>query len=139
MQTRPDRAPSRGRIRPLAALTACLALAACGLPDRRAEAELKAQFDPVETRADFVARATGRAWQSDEIRVRFAPDGTLAGEVNGVPVTGDWRWQDRLLCTAFHVGDSGGDGCSEIGIRPGEMLVVPLSGRGAPYTYTETG
>jgi hypothetical protein len=118
-------------------IMAGLILGGCSIQTGRDEASLRAQFTPVADEAGFVQQVTGRDWQSDEIRVRFLPDRRLSGTVNGVPVTGNWRWSDGLLCSDFRVGDSGGDGCSEIGIKPGELLVVPLSGSGAPYTYTE--
>lgn len=114
-----------------------MGLAACSMQTAREEAALKAEFTPVTTRAAFVEQVAGKSWQSDEIRVSFTPDGQVRGEVNGVPVTGTWRWSGELFCTGFHVGDSGGDGCAQVGIRPGTLLAVPLSGKGAPYTYTE--
>lgn len=120
-------------------IAAGLVLGACSFQAAREEATLRSEFTPVVTEAAFVESVANRQWQSDEIRVRFLPGGQLTGEVNGVAVTGDWRWSDTLLCSDFRVGDAGGDGCSEIGIKPGELLVVPLSGAGAPYTYTQVG
>lgn len=114
-----------------------LAVTGCSFQAKRDEAALRSGFTPMTTRADFVENTSGRQWQSDEILVRFQPDGTLVGEVNGVPVSGTWTWANAMLCSDFRVGDSGGDGCSQVGIKPGELLAVPLSGTGAPYTYTE--
>ena len=78
-----------------------------------------------------------RADEQALITVRFSENGTLRGDINGVPVTGQWEWRDDEGCTAFRVSDAGGSGCSQVGIKPGELLVIPRSGEGAPYTYTE--
>lgn len=122
------------RVTFLAAVGA-VALAGCSIASSGDEAALKAQYDPVTTRDAFVSKAAGRPWQSDEVVVRFSGDGSLSGSVNGVPVTGEWTWQGSQFCTTFRVGDSGGDGCSEVRIRPDELLIVPRDGTGAPVVY----
>lgn len=114
-----------------------LSLAACGMETSREESELMSQFTPITTRDGFVANVVGRQWQSDEIRVTFAKGGGLTGTVNGIEVTGGWTWAGDQFCSNFRVADSGGQGCSKLGIKPGELLVVPLEGAGAPYTWTE--
>lgn len=110
-------------------------LAGCETDQRGEEQALIAQFDMIESRAAFVAAAVGPNWSSDEISVRFREDGSLRGDINGVPVTGQWEWRDGAVCSTFRVSDSGGTGCSKVGSKPGELLVVPFAGEGAPYTY----
>lgn len=115
---------------------ALLAIAGCEPASRAEEQALIAEFDLIDTREGFVSAAVGPEWRSDEISVRFRDDGTLRGDINGVPVTGQWQWQGDTICSTFRVSDSGGTGCSRVGIKPGELLVIPGSGAGAPYTYT---
>lgn len=113
-----------------------LAVAGCSLVERQEERALEAGFDPITTEAQFIDQVVGQDWQSDEIRVTYAADGTLSGEINGVEGKGIWHWDNDLFCSAFIVGDSGGEGCAKLGIRPGELLVIPNGGRGAPFVYT---
>ena len=120
----------------IAALPA-LTLMACGAAMPREDAALIAQYEPLTTEAAFLEHVGDSRWRSDEITVSFQPDGTLAGAVNGVPASGVWDWRGDLFCFGFTVGDTGGLGCSEVRAGPGEMLVVPREGRGAPYVYTE--
>jgi hypothetical protein len=119
----------------LALAVAFAAVAGCGLEEAKEEADLKAQFTPITTRQEFIDIAVGPQWQSDEIVASFAPDGGLIGEINGVPVTGSWDWQNGQFCMDFRVATSGGTGCSTLGHRADEILVTPLGGRGAPYSY----
>lgn len=114
---------------------ALFAAAGCDLGQRAEERALIAEFDIIGSREGFVAAAVGPEWRSDEITVRFRDDGTLRGDINGVPVTGQWEWRGQEICSTFRVSDAGGTGCSRVGTKPGELLVVPRSGAGAPYTY----
>ncbi|QDY69434.1 hypothetical protein FPZ52_07205 [Qingshengfaniella alkalisoli] len=100
------------------------------------EQELRSQYTPVTTRAQFVEIAVGHQWQSDEIRATFGEDGAISGGINGVPLTGTWKWDGSQFCMTFRVATSGGNGCSKLGYKPGEILVTPLHGFGAPYAYT---
>lgn len=122
------------RHRIAAALGGVLALTACGLLQ---EQELKAEYTPITTREAFLAHVGDRSWSSDGILVRFDDAGRIIGTVAGEPVGGSWTWRDGQFCSAFRVGDSGGEGCSQIRARPGEILVVPIGGLGRPYVYTE--
>lgn len=124
-------------VRAMSLAAALAALAACDPGQRADEQALIAEFDLIGSRDGFVSAAVGPQWRSDEITVRFSENGTLRGDINGVPVTGQWEWRDDEVCTAFRVSDAGGSGCSQVGIKPGELLVIPRSGEGAPYTYTE--
>ena len=124
-------------MRVLFSLLCGLVLVACDTGSSRDEAELKSQFTILTTRDDFVSQIVGRNWQSDSVKVQIAADGTLTGDLNGVPATGVWEWQDNLFCSAFRIADSGGQDCSQIGIARDRMLVVPLRGTGAPFVYTE--
>ncbi|MCV6596727.1 MAG: hypothetical protein OIF40_06565 [Mangrovicoccus sp.] len=117
----------------IAALAVCVT--GCGIAERGDEQALIAEFDMIEDRAEFVSAVVGKNWQSDAINLRFGKDGTMRGDINGVPVTGAWEWHSGQVCTNFQVSDSGGAGCAKIGTKPGEMLVIPRSGTGAPYTY----
>lgn len=117
-------------------LAAMLGVTGCSRGPTAEERALIAEFDMITTQDDFEAAVIGTLWRSDEITVRFSEDGTLSGDINGVPVTGSWTWRGETVCTAFRVSDSGGAGCSLVGIQPGALLVVPGSGEGAPYTYT---
>ncbi|MEM1361905.1 MAG: hypothetical protein AAGF94_09355 [Pseudomonadota bacterium] len=92
-------------------------------------------FEPINTREGFVAFAVGPRWTNDEIKVSFDADGGLSGDINGVAVTGTWIWQNDQICTTFLAADAGGEGCSKLGSRPSELLVIPRGGSGAPYTY----
>ena len=115
---------------------ACALLSACAIDERAEEAELISHYEPVTTQADFEARVIGRHWKSGPADVTFAKDGSLSGNIDGVPVNGTWVWDDGMLCTAFRAADSGGEGCSKLRHRGDEMLVIPRGGTGAPYTYT---
>lgn len=120
--------------RTLAIPLAALALGACGLAQEQA---LKAEYTPITTREAFLATVEGRTWDSDGIIVTFDEAGAIRGTIAGEPVGGTWSWQDGQFCSVFRVGDAGGEGCSEIRARPGEILVVPIGGWGRPYSYTE--
>lgn len=114
---------------------AFLVVAGCDMGQRAEERALIAQFDMIGSRDGFVAAAVGPQWRSDEITVRFREDGTLRGNINGVLVTGQWEWRGAEICSTYRVSDAGGTTCSQVGIKPGELLVIPRSGAGAPYTY----
>jgi len=110
-------------------------LAGCSMAERGEEQTLISQFDMIGTRDGFVSAVVGQNWRSDAINLSFGSDGTMSGDINGVPVRGNWEWQGDQVCTNFRVSDSGGAGCAKVGTKPGEMLVIPRSGTGAPYTY----
>lgn len=119
----------------LLAFAATGLLLGCTAQQSPEEQALIDAFEPIETREAFVAFAVGPRWRSDEIKVSFDADGGLSGDINGVAVTGTWLWQGDQICTTFLAADAGGEGCSKLGSRPGELLVIPRGGSGAPYTY----
>lgn len=120
-----------------AAVTLAL-LTGCSMMQSSDEADLISQFSPVSTEAQVQESVVGHTWKSDEITVQFTENGALSGSINGVEVDGTWAWKDGQFCSSFRVADSGGEGCSTLGLKGNEMLVVPLAGAGAPYTYTRS-
>lgn len=147
-------APLMSAVATAICLAAICLTAGCATDVAREEAALRAQFTPLQTRAQFVRAAAGQLWRSEEILVRFSGDGTLAGEIDGVAVTGTWAWQGDLFCSSFRVADAGGAGCAEVGIRaagavpqdelpmgapprdrPAALLIVPRDGTGAPMVW----
>lgn len=114
---------------------ALLALAACTPERPPAETALISKFTPLTTQEEFVAKVVGKPWKQTGISVHFLRDGTLGGMVGREPLSGTWTWKDGQLCALYRASDAGGDGCAKVGLRPGEMLMVPRNGTGAPMVY----
>ncbi|MFV0244788.1 MAG: hypothetical protein ACK5IB_07195 [Qingshengfaniella sp.] len=113
-----------------------LALAGCSLAQLKEERALEATFEPITTQEAFLAQGVGRVWKNDEITIVYEADGQMRGDANGVQGTGKWWWDDDLMCSTVLIGDSGAEDCVKLGIKPGEMMVIPLRGWGAPFVYT---
>lgn len=53
------------------------------------------------------------------VQVMTKPDGTIAGDAEGTPIVGTWRWSDGLLCTTVVVGSN---------TRPEAFKLIALAG-----------
>ncbi|GGB07347.1 hypothetical protein [Allosediminivita pacifica] len=84
------------------------------------------------TEAKFIARVTDRPLRAEGICFTIRSDGGMTGEIDGVPLAGQWIWRDALF---FHWAALGGEelgsDCELIEVRGNRMRYIREEGRGA--------
>ncbi len=79
-------------------------------------------FRPVTSRADFLELIAGKSLTRFGVRLSVRPDGQIEGRAFGLPVSGDWRWQEGYFCRAMQAGsETLPDDCQQV-LRKGDTL-----------------
>ena len=58
-----------------------------------------ADFQKVESRADFVALVSGKTLTRPRVKLQVSPNGQISGKGAAWPVSGKWQWKDGYLCS----------------------------------------
>ena len=107
----------------LMTLTICAALA-CATP-------AFADYQKVESRADFIALVSGKTLTRPLVRLQVSPDGQISGKGAAWPVTGRWQWKDGYLCRSLEWGgDDLGYNCQEVKANGAKVRITSDRGTG---------
>lgn len=87
----------RGRL--VTAALPAAALAACAAPFTPLD-----PFEPVATEAAFAERVVGRELAYPEGTIMLEAGGTVGGAFGDDVVSGDWSWQNGLVCREVWIG-----------------------------------
>lgn len=105
-------------------LTTICAAAVCAAP-------AFADFQKVESRADFVALVSGKTLTRPLVKLQVQPNGVISGKGAAWAVSGKWQWKDGYLCRSLEWGgDDLGYNCQEVKVHGGKMRITSDRGTG---------
>lgn len=88
-------------------------------------------FQPVQSRDQFVDLIAGRALTRFLVRLEVTADGRIGGSAFGAQVTGDWRWQGNYFCRNLRFGSEDlGPNCQVVMVRDSTLRFIADEGRG---------
>lgn len=61
-------------------------------------------FTPVTDRDEFLELVEGRTLTRLGVRLEVLPDGRIGGRAFGLPVSGQWRWEEGYFCRVMVAG-----------------------------------
>lgn len=90
-----------------------------------------AEFQTVETRADFVALVSGKTLTRPLVRIEVKADGNISGKGAAWDVSGKWQWKDGYLCrTLIWGGDDLGYNCQQVKTKGSRVRITSDRGAG---------
>lgn len=105
-------------------ITAIFATVICGAP-------ALADFQRVESRADFIALVSGKTLTRPLVKLQVSPNGQISGKGATWPVSGQWQWKDGYLCRTLEWGgDDMGYNCQEVKANGAQVRITSDRGTG---------
>ena len=90
-----------------------------------------AEYQTVQTRAEFVALVSGKTLIRPLVRLEVRPDGNISGKGAAWEVSGKWQWKDGFLCRSLvWGGDDLGYNCQQVKAKGSRMRITSDRGTG---------
>ena len=90
-----------------------------------------AEFEKVNTRAEFLQLVSGKSLTRPLVRISVLPDGRISGTGASWDVTGQWKWQGGYLCRTLQWGgDDLGYNCQEVKAKGNRVRITSDKGKG---------
>lgn len=90
-----------------------------------------AEYQTVQTRAEFVALVSGKTLTRPLVRIQVQPDGNISGKGAAWDVSGKWQWKDGYLCrTLIWGGDDLGYNCQQVKANGSRVRITSDRGTG---------
>lgn len=90
-----------------------------------------AEYQTVQTRADFVALVNGKTLTRPLVRIEVSPDGTISGKGAAWDLSGKWQWKDGYLCRSLiWGGDDLGYNCQQVQANGSRVRITSDRGAG---------
>tara|TARA_R110002094_G_scaffold53486_7_gene64801 strand:- start:676 stop:1032 length:357 start_codon:yes stop_codon:yes gene_type:complete len=90
-----------------------------------------AEYQTVQTRAEFVALVSGKTLTRPLVRLEVRPDGNITGKGAAWDVSGKWQWKDGFLCRSLvWGGDDMGYNCQRVKANGSKVRITSDRGRG---------
>ena len=96
-----------------------------------------ADFQKVQTKAEFLQYVSGKTLNRPLVRLQVLPDGRISGKGAGWAVTGQWTWKGGYLCRSLEWGgDDLGYNCQEVKVSGNQMRITSDQGVGRSADFT---
>lgn len=97
----------------------------------------KADFQKLETQADFVSAVAGKTLKRPMVELNVTPAGGISGKGAVWPVSGKWTWKDGYFCRDLvWGGDDLGHNCQEVSLNGGKIRFTSEKGTGQSADFT---
>lgn len=95
-------------------------------------------WERIDTEAAYRAQVVGnRQVVAGSGHAVVQPDGTVTGEWNGQPVSGNWSWNDGYYCRSLRIGNTDtGSNCQLIEVEGNQIRSTNDRGQGRNVTAT---
>lgn len=88
-------------------------------------------FQPVQSREQFVGLIAGKALTRFLVRLEVTPDGRIGGSAFGAQVRGDWHWQGGYFCRTLWFGSEEFKlNCQQVLVRDTTIRFIADEGKG---------
>ncbi len=96
-----------------------------------------ADYQPVSTKADFVALMSGKSLTRPLVRLQVLPDGSISGMGAAWEVTGEWEWEAGYLCrNLYWGGDDLGYNCQSVEADGAKVRITSDKGTGDSAVFS---
>ncbi len=96
-----------------------------------------ADFQQIDSRADFMALVSGKKLTRPFVNLEVLPNGTITGKGAAWEITGEWSWKDGYLCrTLDWGGDDLGYNCQEVKADGSKVRITSDKGVGQSADFT---
>lgn len=90
-----------------------------------------ADYQPITTKADFVALMNGKLLTRPLVKLQVTPDGRISGTGAAWEITGDWQWKSGYLCRSIEWGgDDLGYNCQSVEADGSKVRITSDKGAG---------
>tara|TARA_R110000787_G_scaffold31528_1_gene83538 strand:+ start:1663 stop:2079 length:417 start_codon:yes stop_codon:yes gene_type:complete len=90
-----------------------------------------AEYQQVNTKADFVALVTGKSLTRPLVKLQVLPNGQISGFGAAWEITGKWQWKAGYLCRSIEWGgDDLGYNCQTVEADGNKMRITSDKGSG---------
>jgi hypothetical protein len=96
-----------------------------------------AEFQKVETQADFVSAVNGKTLKRPLVELSVEPTGAISGKGAVWDVSGNWTWNDGFFCRSIvWGGDDLGYNCQEVMLNGRKIRFTSDKGTGQSADFT---
>jgi hypothetical protein len=90
-----------------------------------------ADFQKVESQADFVSAVNGKTLTRPMVKLQVSPAGSISGKGALWDVSGEWSWQGGYFCRSLNWGgDDLGYNCQEVKVQGSKIRFTSDKGSG---------
>lgn len=90
-----------------------------------------AEYQPITTKADFVALMSGKSLTRPLVKLQVLPNGNISGRGAAWEISGNWQWKGGYLCRSLQWGgDDLGYNCQSVEADGAKVRITSDKGAG---------